>query len=203
MASGIVPGKSVRRSLICVSREPSYYLLSIFSFPPSPTIHESFLHDSLRPSFCLVSRSLLACISGPLKIEESHRDTGRETNETRGNRLCQNAMSFLSLFLSLLPPRFFPRFVLLEPFLPSFFARTCPREEAGLFSFSRENFNSFSVRMKGGKPLFDLSTSFLEKIFPRFLHGNRRRNTRTRTCVCAFNRLFPEIPSCFRTSRRK
>lgn len=106
MASGIVPGKSVRRSLICVSREPSYYLLSIFSFPPSPTIHESFLHDSLRPSFCLVSRSLLACISGPLKIEESHRDTGRETNETRGNRLCRNAMSFLSLFLS---PQIFPQ----------------------------------------------------------------------------------------------
>lgn len=177
MASGIVPGKSVLPNL----RIKGAVFLSPAFFPfPSPkpstslsTILSTILYD-LPPSFCLAF-SFLAPLCAYLwtaKKEGSYRDTETRFHRERNKRDSRK---------SSLPECPF--------FLPSFFARTTFLARGAAFSFSRKRrkalFNSFSLRpprMKGRKPL-SLPTSFLEKIFPRFLYEEGD------TCVRAFNRL--------------
>lgn len=173
MASGIVPGKSVLPNLRikgAVFLSPAFFPFP----PPKPSTSLSTILYDLPPSFCLAF-SFLAPLCAYLwtaKKEGSYRDTETRFHRERNKRDSRK---------SSLPECPF--------FLPSFFARTTFLARGAAFSFSRKRrkalFNSFSLRpprMKGRKPL-SLPTSFLEKIFPRFLYEEGD------TCVRAFNRL--------------
>jgi len=92
MGSGLL--RYILRSLICVLRDLSYLVVS-------------FLHSSLHPLAVFDRLILISRLSAPWPFperiverlkESASRSRARETNETRGNRLCY----------SVAPPSCFP-----------------------------------------------------------------------------------------------